>query len=179
MAPKLATVTIVALICSFAMTLPEANVIPMRILTTPKSGHSALLRDESFHKNDLDTDMKMAAKHFFEKRDSGGVISSCTVPNTVAVTFDDGPFKYTSDLLDFLDRENVKVTFFLNGLNRGDIWQYVGVVKRAFNAGHQIGSHTWSHMDLGTASESDVQEQMTHRKSLFIASLFTLFDFGF
>ncbi len=29
------------------------------------------------------------------KRQTGGVITSCTVPNTAALTFDDGPYIYS------------------------------------------------------------------------------------
>jgi len=36
-------------------------------------------------------------------------ISHCTVPGKVALTFDDGPYIYTNDLLDVLKRNNVKV----------------------------------------------------------------------
>ncbi|KAG0047902.1 hypothetical protein BGZ83_007123 [Gryganskiella cystojenkinii] len=137
---------------SIAASITSASVIPK----------SAIL-----HNYDKDTDMHLAAKHFFEKRDGSGVVSSCTVPNTVAVTFDDGPFAFTSELLDFLARENVKATFFMNGHNVGDIWQYDWVVKRAFSEGHQIASHTWGHKDLGTATEGEVADEMTRLDEAF------------
>jgi peptidoglycan/xylan/chitin deacetylase (PgdA/CDA1 family) len=35
----------------------------------------------------------------------------------IALTFDDGPYLYTKDLLDLLDRYNAKVTFFISKLS--------------------------------------------------------------
>lgn len=47
----------------------------------------------------------------------GVVIKHCTVPGVVALTFDDGPYTYTSHILDLLDQYNAKATFFINGDN--------------------------------------------------------------
>ena len=91
----------------------------------------------------------------------GQVIYSCTVPNTVALTFDDGPAGYTSQLLDLLAAQGVKATFFLNGQNFGNIYSYSGVVQRMVNEGHQVGSHTWAHADLATLDAAGVTSQMT------------------
>ncbi|KAF9380687.1 hypothetical protein CPB97_008196 [Podila verticillata] len=101
-----------------------------------------------------------AAKHFFEKRGSGSIVKSCSMDNSIAITFDDGPFEYTNDLLDTLDRENVKVTFFVNGQNVGNINSYPNIVKRAYRSGHHIASHTWGHVDLTTVSLDEVADQM-------------------
>jgi len=80
---------------------------------------------------------------------SAEIIKSCTEPNTIALTFDDGPFKYTMDLLDRLQSKGVHATFFINGYN---YWQDLdtdpekqAILKRAHADGHQIASHTWSH----------------------------------
>src|SRR5258708_1045794 len=79
-----------------------------------------------------------------EKRQAiGQIITSCTVPGTFALTFDDGPFAYTSHLLDILASNGVKPTFFLNGANFGNIADYAGVVQRMVADGHQVGSHTY------------------------------------
>ena len=47
----------------------------------------------------------------------GVSISHCTVPGTVALTFDDGPYPYTSDLLDILRANNATATFFITAVN--------------------------------------------------------------
>jgi peptidoglycan/xylan/chitin deacetylase (PgdA/CDA1 family) len=90
-----------------------------------------------------------------EKRQSGvpfgATIFSCTVPGTVAVTFDDGPYIYTSGLLDLLASTNHKVTFFQNGQNWDSIYNYGAELTRAIASGHQLGHHsqvTWDYHDL-------------------------------
>lgn len=47
----------------------------------------------------------------------GQVITSCTVPGTVALTFDDGPFDYTNKAMNLLKAAGFHATFFLNGDN--------------------------------------------------------------
>lgn len=75
----------------------------------------------------------------------GTIITSCTVPGTVALTFDDGPYIYTNQVLDLLRNNNIHATFFLNGNN----WQSIltddskALVQRMVAEGHQIGSHTY------------------------------------
>ncbi|KAF9350161.1 hypothetical protein BGX26_011623 [Mortierella sp. AD094] len=95
------------------------------------------------------------------------IITSCTVPGTVAMTFDDGPYLYTSGLLDILKAKGVKVTFFMNGDNYSEITNYAAVVKRAYEDGHQIASHTWDHKDLTTLKKSDITKEMTKLESAF------------
>jgi peptidoglycan/xylan/chitin deacetylase (PgdA/CDA1 family) len=72
----------------------------------------------------------------------GKIITSCTNGN-VALTFDDGPHIYTSELLDLLKANNMKATFFVNGDNYGDIYTYTALLQRMIAEGHQIGSHTY------------------------------------
>lgn len=47
----------------------------------------------------------------------GSVLDTCSTENTYAISFDDGPGQLTDELLDFLDEQNLKVTFFVNGDN--------------------------------------------------------------
>lgn len=57
----------------------------------------------------------------------------------IYLTFDDGPSKYTPELLDILDRYGIKATFFVVGSGRTDL------IDDIYNAGHQIGAHSYSH----------------------------------
>ncbi len=60
----------------------------------------------------------------------------------VYLTFDDGPSKYTSDLLDLLNEYNVKVTFFVIGkTDKHSLEMY----KRIVDEGHALGIHSYSH----------------------------------
>jgi len=72
----------------------------------------------------------------------GAIISDCVVPNSVAMTFDDGPAAYTDQLLNTLKSRGHKATFFVNGDNYSKIGDYASTVKRMVAEGHQIGSHT-------------------------------------
>lgn len=72
----------------------------------------------------------------------GAYIDRCVIPGTVALTFDDGPFWFTSDLLQILGEYGAAATFFLNGHNLGDVYASSDVVQRIVNEGHQLGSHT-------------------------------------
>lgn len=58
------------------------------------------------------------------------------------MTFDDGPSKNTEKILDILERENVKATFFVNG---HDTEFARDMYKRIVNEGHAIANHTYSH----------------------------------
>ncbi|MEO0143303.1 MAG: glycosyltransferase [candidate division WOR-3 bacterium] len=63
----------------------------------------------------------------------------------VLITFDDGPSPYTKQILDTLDKYNVKAIFFLVGKN---IEKYPDAVKEIYKRGHIIGNHSYSHSVL-------------------------------
>ena len=58
------------------------------------------------------------------------------------LTFDDGPGKYTADLLNILKENDVKATFFLIGEN---VKQFPELVKREKEEGHYVGMHSMTH----------------------------------
>jgi len=61
----------------------------------------------------------------------------------VAITFDDGPLPpYTNRILDTLASECVKVTYFLVGRMAS---AYPDLVRRIYNSGHVIGTHSQNH----------------------------------
>lgn len=61
----------------------------------------------------------------------------------VYLTFDDGPGKYTNELLDILKKYNVKATFFVT--NQPLTTGYDDIILRAYKEGHTIGLHSDSH----------------------------------
>ncbi|KAF2671330.1 glycoside hydrolase/deacetylase [Microthyrium microscopicum] len=97
----------------------------------------------------------------------GQIINSCTQPGVFAISFDDGPYIYTSGLLDTLDAAGIKATFFMNGQNYDNINNYATVVQRMSNEGHQVASHTWSHADLATLDAAGITSQMTQLEAAF------------
>jgi len=90
------------------------------------------------------------------------VLTSCTVPNTAALTFDDGPYYYIYDISRTLRAHNATGTFFFNGNNYGCIYTEDNVkrVKYVVDNGHQVGSHTWAHKDLTTLTWDQIHDEM-------------------
>ncbi|ORY01768.1 glycoside hydrolase/deacetylase, partial [Basidiobolus meristosporus CBS 931.73] len=70
-----------------------------------------------------------------------------------ALSFDDGPSNYTMQLLDILAAAQVKATFLMIG---SQVVQFPDAVKRAFNEGHQIASHSWSHPHLMSLTNEQI-----------------------
>jgi peptidoglycan/xylan/chitin deacetylase (PgdA/CDA1 family) len=63
----------------------------------------------------------------------------------VALTFDDGPSFYTSQVLNVLERERVHATFFVVGR---EVAGGAVEVRRAIADGNAIGNHTWAHPNV-------------------------------
>lgn len=95
----------------------EPGIYPIAYIVTDSSGNTTTVTREVVMRD-------------ITPQVSGGVIY---------LTFDDGPSAYTSELLDVLDKYNVKVTFFVT--NSG----YGSVIARAAEAGHTVAIHTASH----------------------------------
>ncbi len=60
---------------------------------------------------------------------------------TCYLTFDDGPSAITPEVLDILDKYNIKATFFVTGTQD----KYYDWIGEAYKRGHVIGLHTFSH----------------------------------
>ena len=76
----------------------------------------------------------------------------------VALTFDDGPKEGKTDaLLDMLKEKGVHATFFMIG---AQVEENQALVRRVYEEGHQIGIHTYSHVDLGCLSEEEQKEEI-------------------
>jgi peptidoglycan/xylan/chitin deacetylase (PgdA/CDA1 family) len=76
-------------------------------------------------------------------------------PKVVALTFDDGPWATTTDqILDILQKNNIKATFYWVGKALQENGE---IAKKVVAQGHAIGNHTWQHlmdnMDELTAAE--------------------------
>lgn len=72
-------------------------------------------------------------------------VVSKTVPASdekiVYLTFDDGPSENTKKIIDILDKYDAKATFFVTGNNK----KCNKYIKEAYEKGHTIGLHTYSH----------------------------------
>ena len=94
--------------------------------------------------------------------DAAAAIPECQ--KYIALTFDDGPRKGTTDrLLDGLRERGASATFFLVGEEAA---ANLELVKRMKAEGHQIGNHTWSHVRQET-----VQQEIKKTEALLIEVL--------
>lgn len=77
----------------------------------------------------------------------------------IALTFDDGPDEdYTPQILDILKKYNVKATFFVVGEKAG--WN-PELVKREYEEGHEIGNHTFTHINVCHRGYDDIYKEIT------------------
>lgn len=76
----------------------------------------------------------------------------------VALTFDDGPSLYTKEILKTLKKYDARATFFVVGER---VSSYADTIKKASKQGCEIGSHSYSHANLGTAALSTIESELS------------------
>ena len=77
----------------------------------------------------------------------------------VALTFDDGPYRpVTEKLLKILEKYDARATFFTVGSR---ISTYESTVKKAYEQGNQIASHTYNHVYLTQLSKSKIKKELS------------------
>lgn len=75
----------------------------------------------------------------------------------VALTFDDGPNKYTEQLLDALKEYNCSATFFVLG---SMVEKFPIALQRMVLEGHEIGNHTMDHRQLTKLTEKEIIKEV-------------------
>ena len=84
----------------------------------------------------------------------------------IALTFDDGPHpKETNQVLDVLNKYNVKGTFFIAGKHAN--W-YPNPLVRASKEGHEIGNHTFNHPDITNLTNAQLEEEILKCEEILI-----------
>lgn len=96
----------------------------------------------------------------------------------IALTFDDGPNPVkTPEMLDILKENGVVATFFVVG---NLVEEHPGIVKRAYEEGNEIGTHSYTHPEKTWRgmSESEILDEYTKANDAIEAEtgLRTLFD---
>ncbi|PKG82495.1 hypothetical protein CXF85_13505 [Colwellia sp. 75C3] len=77
----------------------------------------------------------------------------------IALSFDDGPSEYTTQILDVLESANVPASFFWQGQNLAN---YQAVIDRSIAAGHTVANHSWNHVNgMSSTSEELWQKQVS------------------
>jgi chitin deacetylase len=80
-----------------------------------------------------------------------------TNDKVVALTFDDAPSEYTEDILDILDKENVKATFYAIGEN---LDKFPEQGKHLVLYDHELGNHSYTHTRFLLKSQSFIDSEI-------------------
>ncbi|MGI6184585.1 MAG: polysaccharide deacetylase family protein [Candidatus Fimadaptatus sp.] len=83
----------------------------------------------------------------------------------IALTFDDGPSKYTRRILETLAEVDGRATFFVVGERLDD---YSETLKMVYDSGSQIGMHTYNHKKLTKLSADDIQDELDSTNDLIV-----------
>ncbi|MCQ2483235.1 MAG: polysaccharide deacetylase family protein [Clostridia bacterium] len=82
---------------------------------------------------------------------------------SVALTFDDGHSNITSEVLDILEANEAKGTFFLIGDNISDASPEL--IKRQLKLGCEIGNHSLTHSNMTELSAEDIKAEIEETSS--------------
>lgn len=86
----------------------------------------------------------------------------------VAITFDDGPSKYTNEIIEYLNKEDACATFFILG-NKVEIYQ--DTLKKAIEYGNELGNHSYNHKWLTKLDKENLLLQINKTQSIIYENL--------
>ncbi|KAI8597508.1 carbohydrate esterase family 4 protein [Dissophora ornata] len=92
-----------------------------------------------------------------QKCDAPDDITSCPTTGTWGLTYDDSPSPDSPRLYDNLLAHNQKATLFIVGSRARS---YPTTLTRAYNEGHQIAIHTWSHHAMTSLTNEQVVAEL-------------------
>lgn len=85
----------------------------------------------------------------------------------IALTFDDGPHpRFTPQILDLLKQYDAKATFFVLGRH---VALYPEVIRRTVAEGHEIGNHTYTHIDIKNTSKKKLQDEFEKTQAIIFS----------
>ncbi|EPQ61017.1 glycoside hydrolase/deacetylase [Gloeophyllum trabeum ATCC 11539] len=90
-------------------------------------------------------------------------ITTCPDKLTWGLTYDDGPSPYTPTLLNYLDEQSLKSTFFVVGSRA---LSYPATLQAEYMGGHQVAVHTWSHPQLTTLTNEEIIAELGWTKKI-------------
>lgn len=127
-----------------------------------KDGRRRLVLDESQH---------LVVEQHIEQFPTGTTIMRWGggAEKVIALTFDDGPDPvYTPRILDILAAKGVKATFFVVGSAAA---QHSALLKRIYAEGHDIGNHTFTHVNSAEVSQEQLRLEINAAQRLIEATI--------
>lgn len=109
----------------------------------------------------LDIDINENNFEKYTKQEKNNVID----PNKpiVAITFDDGPSKYTDAILDILYENDASATFFVLG---NKVKYYSNTLNKMIQNGNEIGNHSYNHKSLNRLNIDEILYQINSTQEI-------------
>ncbi|MGD0906480.1 MAG: glycosyltransferase [Candidatus Acidiferrales bacterium] len=90
-------------------------------------------------------------------------------PYKIALSFDDGPDRqFTPRILDILKQKKTPATFFVIGSSANDD---LGLIRREYAEGHEIGNHTYTHPRWNDISRTQIDVELNVTERLLNSTL--------
>ncbi len=163
MKKKIITAVLAALLClsgcSGAGTSSGTDSQTADSQTSDSSDASTVSSDDEQSENETSTEESSEAPT--ESTDTAVRIDYELDPSkpTIALTFDDGPNTTTTvEILDLLEKYQVRASFFLVGSNLND--ETAKVVKRAYDLGCDIENHSMTHSYMDKMTSEEIADEI-------------------
>ncbi len=140
----------------------------LRILFTPQAGIAKFEIDSAENLITEQTYQQLPSGYVYEKfAEDTTDITRKNSGHKMILTFDDGPSaKYTSQIIDILEKEKVPATFFVIGINSQE---NIPLLQRIFKNGYEIGNHTFTHNNIAKMSPERAELEMKSTRLLIEA----------
>lgn len=115
--------------------------------------------------SDLELNLIINNKEVMEEKYNYIPVNKVIDPSkpVIALTFDDGPSKYTSDIIDLLREYDCNATFFVLG---NKVSYYRNTIQKSISYGNEIGNHTYNHKWLSRLSVDAIKEQIEKTQNI-------------
>ncbi|HEY7830365.1 MAG TPA: polysaccharide deacetylase family protein [Solirubrobacteraceae bacterium] len=157
----------------FGAVVAALSVVALTIaaLGSGGSSHSATNTTPRPQSHPATAQLTPAERHALQDKEEEGAIDSVlartpavvqggTKGNEVALTFDDGPGPYTTQLVDTLNRLHVQATFFAVGTE--EHYFSAGTLLE-LRSGDVVGDHTETHPMMASLSKHDQREELQNQ----------------
>ncbi len=82
----------------------------------------------------------------------------------IAITLDDGPDQYLNEILDILEKNNARATFYWQGVQISKDKE--AAMRRVVEQGSEIGNHTMHHPNLNKLDDNLIQNELNATNQL-------------